>query len=49
MHETTERTIVSSRINKAAMTDLPAEKRIRSESMYGDRKVLDEVVSLAAA
>lgn len=28
--------VFSSRINKAAMTDLPAEKRIRAESMYGD-------------
>ncbi|MBF6065177.1 MBL fold metallo-hydrolase [Nocardia terpenica] len=29
-------TIFSSRLNKAAMTDLSAEKRIRTESMYGD-------------
>ncbi|WP_245225797.1 MBL fold metallo-hydrolase [Streptomyces smyrnaeus] len=39
-----EVTVVSSRINKAAMTDLAAEKRLRSESMYGDRS-LDHVLT----
>ncbi|WP_199747704.1 MBL fold metallo-hydrolase [Actinomadura sp. WAC 06369] len=29
-------TLFSSRLNKAAMTDLAAEKRLRAESMYGD-------------
>nr|WP_042195732.1 MBL fold metallo-hydrolase [Kibdelosporangium sp. MJ126-NF4]CEL22188.1 putative polyketide cyclase [Kibdelosporangium sp. MJ126-NF4]CTQ92969.1 putative polyketide cyclase [Kibdelosporangium sp. MJ126-NF4] len=29
-------TVFSSRVNKAAMTDLTAEKRLRAESMYGD-------------
>ncbi|MFF5212672.1 MBL fold metallo-hydrolase [Streptosporangium sp. NPDC000396] len=38
-------TIFSSRINKAAMTDLAGEKRIRTDSMYGDGHVLDEVVA----
>ncbi|MEW2354283.1 MBL fold metallo-hydrolase [Spirillospora sp. NPDC029432] len=37
-------TLFSSRINKAAMTDLDAEKRLRSESMYGDDS-LDTVVA----
>lgn len=36
--------VVSSRLNRAAMSDLAAEKRIRSESMYGD-PALDEVTS----
>lgn len=29
-------TLFSSRLNKAAMTDLESEKRLRAESMYGD-------------
>ncbi|WP_369201128.1 MBL fold metallo-hydrolase [Streptomyces sp. PU-14G] len=37
-------TLFSSRLNKAAMTDLEAEKRMRAESMYGDG-ALDEVVT----
>lgn len=36
--------IVSSRLNKASMTDLDAEKRYRSESMYGDPG-MEEVVT----
>ncbi|WP_028922208.1 MBL fold metallo-hydrolase [Pseudonocardia acaciae] len=36
--------VVSSRLNKAAMTDLEAEKRMRSESMYGDPG-MEEVVT----
>lgn len=40
-----EASIVSSRINRAAMTDLDAEKRIRTDSMYGDEAVLDQVVT----
>lgn len=39
-----EVTVFSSRLNRAAMSDLAAEKRIRAESMYGDRS-LDEVVT----
>ncbi|WP_433337405.1 MBL fold metallo-hydrolase [Spirillospora sp. CA-294931] len=35
-------TLFSSRANKAAMTDLAREKRLRAESMYGDAS-LDEV------
>lgn len=38
-------TIISSQPNKAAMSDLPAEKKIRSESMYGAEKSLDDVIS----
>ncbi|MFD1933152.1 MULTISPECIES: MBL fold metallo-hydrolase [Nonomuraea] len=38
-------TIVSSRLNKAAMTSLAAEKQVRRDSMYGDADVLDEVVT----
>ncbi|WP_242613223.1 MBL fold metallo-hydrolase [Herbihabitans rhizosphaerae] len=37
-----EVTVFSSRVNKAAMTDLTAEKRMRAESMYGDDS-LDQV------
>ncbi|MDJ1135650.1 MBL fold metallo-hydrolase [Streptomyces iconiensis] len=37
-----EVTVISSRIDRAAMTDLAAEKRLRTESMYGDRS-LDQV------
>ncbi len=37
--------ILSSRTNKAAMSDLSAEKRIRTDSMYGDEAVLDEVIT----
>lgn len=37
-------TVFSSRINKAAMTDLDAEKRVRAESMYGDDS-LDRVLT----
>ncbi|WP_414941735.1 MBL fold metallo-hydrolase [Amycolatopsis sp. cmx-11-51] len=37
--------VISSRMNKAAMSDLAAEKNIRSESMYGAEKSLDDVVS----
>ncbi|MQA84325.1 MAG: MBL fold metallo-hydrolase [Streptosporangiales bacterium] len=40
-----EVTVFSSRVNKAAMADLDAEKRIRVDSMYGDDAVLDEVVT----
>lgn len=37
--------VISSRMNKAAMSDLAAEKNIRSERMYGAEKSLDDVVS----
>ncbi|WP_020667637.1 MBL fold metallo-hydrolase [Amycolatopsis nigrescens] len=40
-------TVFSSRINKAAMTDLAAEKRLRAESMYGDDS-LDRVLTWRA-
>lgn len=36
--------VVSSRLNKAAMTDLETEKRMRGESMYGDPG-MDEVTT----
>lgn len=36
---------VTSRLNRAAMTDLEAEKAIRRESMYDDEHALDGVVS----
>lgn len=35
--------VVSSRINKAAMDDLSREKSMRTDSMYGDDRVLDDV------
>lgn len=41
-------TILSSRTNKAAMSDLAREKGLRSESMDGAPEVLDEVVSWRA-
>jgi cyclase len=38
-------TIVSSRANRDSMKDLQREKSIRSESMYGDDALLDEVTA----
>lgn len=40
-----EVTVVTSRLNRAAMTDIEAEKAIRRESMYDDKHALDGVVS----
>lgn len=34
-------TVISSRINKANMTDMPYEKRVRSGNMYGDERLFD--------
>ncbi|MFI7221383.1 MBL fold metallo-hydrolase [Micromonospora maritima] len=38
-----ETTVVSSRANREAMTDLEYEKRLRSANMYGDEAMLDAV------
>ncbi|MET7334934.1 MBL fold metallo-hydrolase [Nonomuraea sp. NPDC005650] len=37
--------VVSSRVNKANMTDLAYEKQTRSANMYGDAALLDEVTT----